>query len=100
MGIIKCPKCNNEALDKLKDIVRYLSRNLEITSEPVDHFVGLQITRNQVLKVINLSQESYILKIFRKFQMDECNSRAVPADPFSHFVKKSYSTTLKKKAIT
>ena len=33
-----------------------------------------------------MTQESYILKILRKFQMDECNSRAIPADPFTHLV--------------
>ena len=75
--------------NKLNDIVGYLSRNFEMTSGTVDNFIGIKITRNRLMRTIHMTKESYILQILRKFQMDECNSRAIPADPLLTWSKRT-----------
>ena len=75
--------------NKLNDIVGYLSRNFEMTSGPMDNFICIKINRKRLMKTIHMNQEFYFLKILRKFQMDECNSRAIPADPLLTWSKRT-----------
>jgi hypothetical protein len=70
---------------KLDEIVKYLSDQFEITSGPVDHFVGLEISRDRPKKLIHVSQQSYVKKILARFGVEDCKPRNIPGDPFSHF---------------
>ena len=78
--------CSNHQ-SKLEDIVNYLSEKFEITSGPVDHFVGLEISRDRCKGVIHVSQQAYVKKILTRFRMGDCKPRSIPADPCSHLEK-------------
>jgi len=66
---------------RLEDIVRYLENVFEMTHGDVECFVGIQIRRNPERNLIHISQEKYIEKILKKFQMENCYPKTVPADP-------------------
>lgn len=83
--------CSNHQ-SKLEDIVNYLSDKFEITSGPVDHFVGLEISRDRRKGLIHISQQVYVKKILARFRMGNCKPRSIPADPCSH-LKKQFSTS-------
>jgi hypothetical protein len=78
--------CSNHQ-SKLEDIVNYLSEKFEITSGPVDHFVGLEISRDRCKGLIHVSQQAYVKKILTRFRMGDCKPRSIPADPCSHLEK-------------
>jgi hypothetical protein len=67
----------------LAEVVNYLRDQLEITSEAANHFIGLKIERNRPSLAITLSQEQYVLRMLDRFGMTNCNSKTVPADPFT-----------------
>ncbi|XP_032790482.2 secreted RxLR effector protein 161-like [Daphnia magna] len=83
--------CSNHQ-SKLEDIVNYLSDNFEITSGPVDHFVGLEISRDRRKGLIHIFQQAYVKKILARFRMGDCKPRSIPADPCSH-LEKQFSTS-------
>jgi hypothetical protein len=83
--------CSN-LQSKLEDIVNYLSDKFEITSGPVDHFVGLEISRDRPKGLIHISQQAYVKKILARFRMGECKPRSVPADPCSHLEKELFTS--------
>lgn len=78
--------CSSD-MKKLDSVVEFLSRNFEMTCGPVDCFVGIQITRDRPKRTIYFSQENYIIRLLEKFNLSECNARAVPADPFTRLSK-------------
>jgi hypothetical protein len=67
--------------------VKYLSDQFEITSGPVNHFVGLEISRDRHKKLIHVSQQSYVKNILARFGVEDCKPRNIPGDPFSHLEK-------------
>jgi hypothetical protein len=71
------------------EIIEYLQLQFEIVSRPADLFVGLLINRNRDKKYLHLSQPTYISKILSKFCMQDCHSKATPADPFNRLTKES-----------
>ncbi len=73
--------------EKLAGVVNYLAKNFEMTSGPAECFVGVQIMLDQDQNTIRLSQENYINRLLQKFNLLECATRAVPADPFSRLSK-------------
>ncbi len=73
---------------KLDEIVKYLSDQFEIASGLVDHFVGLEISRDRHKKLIHVSQQSYVKKILARFGVEDCKPCNIPGDPlFSHLEK-------------
>lgn len=82
--------CSNHQ-SKVEDIVNYLSEKYEITSGPVDQFVGLEISRDRCKGLIHVSQQAYVKKILARFRMGDCKPRSIPADPCSH-LEKQWST--------
>lgn len=83
--------CSNHQ-SKLEDIVNYLSDKFKITSGPVDHFVGLEISRDRCKGPIHISQQAYVKKILARFKTGECKPRSVPADPGSHLEKELFTS--------
>ena len=79
--------CSNHR-SKLDDIVQFLNNQFEVTLGTAGCFVGIQIVRNREKKIIHLHQEAYIKRLLTKFQMEDCNSRGVPADPHSRLCKR------------
>ncbi len=73
--------------EKLEHIINYLSHTFEMTSGPVDCFVGIKIRRDREKRSIFLSQKAYLSRNLVKFRMEECNTRKVPADPFTKLTR-------------
>ena len=77
---------------KLQNITEYLKKCFEMTFGPVDSYVGIQITRDQSLGTIKLTQTNYINRILRRFDLTDCNTRKVSADPFTHYSRNTDNT--------
>jgi hypothetical protein len=80
-------------IKRLDSVVEYLSQNFEMTCEPVDCFVGIQIVRDRGRRTIHLSQENYIARLLEKFNLSDCHARIVPADPFTRLSKNNGQDT-------
>lgn len=78
--------CSNRK-DAISDILKYLSHHFEMRSHPVDHFVGIAVTRDRIENKIYLSQPNYVKKILDKFNMSDCSPKSLPADPNSRLVQ-------------
>ena len=62
----------------------YLQTHFDIESSAADYYVGFEITRCQVSRVLFISQERYILKILECFGMSNCQIVSTPSDPHVH----------------
>jgi hypothetical protein len=80
-------------IKRLDSVVEYLSQNFEMTCEPVDCFVGIQIVRDRERRTIHLSQENYIARLLEKFNLSDSHARIVPADPFTRLSKNNGQDT-------
>lgn len=61
-------------------LLNYLKKEFEITSGPLDCFLGLEIKRFAD-GAIHVNQSGYARRILAKFRMEECNPLSIPADP-------------------
>lgn len=66
---------------RMEDIVRYLENVFEMTYGDVECFVRIEKRRNREKGLIHISQEKYIEKTLKKFQMEKCYPKSIPADP-------------------
>lgn len=64
-------------------IVAHLEEHSQMTSGPLDCYIGLDIMKNRPEKLIYVVQTSYINKLIEKFRMTDCNSVDLSADPDS-----------------
>jgi hypothetical protein len=62
-------------------MMEFLGKEFEIRSLPADRFIGDDIDRNRSQRAIHLSQQDYVKTILQRFDMANCHSVAVPADP-------------------
>ena len=67
----------------LDEVLRYLNKHFEITSKDVDCFVGISIKHDRTQQTIQLTQPNYIKKILKRFQMENCDPKLVPADLYT-----------------
>lgn len=65
----------------IKKILTELGSMVEITVSNPEVYVGLEIIRNRKEKTMFINQKSYISRVLEKFNMSNCRSNAVPADP-------------------
>jgi len=74
-------------IDMLHDTKKFLSRNFEMKDLGDASFVlGIQIHRDQSQGILGLSQRSYIEKVLKRFNMQDCKSHdtsVVKGDMFS-----------------
>ena len=82
--------CSNSSA-AIGSIVKYLGKHFDMRSTPAEHFVGLSITRNRMDKTLHLSQPEYVKTILRRFHMNDCKPRKIPADPNARMTKNSGS---------
>lgn len=75
-GLIAC-----ESYDVLEFIVNELSKSFEITLGDASMFVGLQIERNRIEKLMRIHQRAYIMQIIERFGMNDAKTVSIPADP-------------------
>ena len=78
--------CSNQK-EVLDAILEYVRTEFDMSIIPADRFLGLDITRNRKERQLFLTQEDAILRIMVKFNMTECNPKAVPSDPHTRLTK-------------
>lgn len=64
-------------------IVSYLEDHFQMTSGPLDCYIGLNIIRNRPERSTYVVQTPYINKLIEKFWMSDCHPVDLPADPDS-----------------
>jgi hypothetical protein len=69
--------CSNEP-DSLSAILTHLRTEFEMTTSEANRYLGLNIIRDRSHRLLFVNQNHYILK---KFSMDTCNPKTIPADP-------------------
>ncbi|KRZ03009.1 Retrovirus-related Pol polyprotein from transposon TNT 1-94, partial [Trichinella zimbabwensis] len=65
----------------LKELVKKLDAEFEITVGDPSNFVGLEIYRDRSKRTIAIGQKNYIRRVLLKFNMESCKSVATPGDP-------------------
>ena len=65
----------------LTAILDYLRTHFQVRSFPASRFVGLDITRDRANKTLYVSQPDFTRKMLKRYNMSECNSTPIPADP-------------------
>jgi transposase InsO family protein len=62
-------------------ILCHLNTHFDIRSLPADRFVGLDILRDRPNRKLYVSQLDFVNKILKKFNLDLCQPKSIPADP-------------------
>ena len=74
----------------IRQIIDELKKKFTISDlGPIQSYLGIKITRTPDYKTTRLSQKDYILKILKKFRMDQSNPVSTPIDP--GFIRKKYT---------
>ena len=73
----------------INDVIQYLNKNFEMRTTPADHYVGMSILRNRKDHLLYLSQPGYVKTILRRFNMDNCHPRKLPAEPNTRLQRSS-----------
>ena len=64
----------------IKEFLRELGKTFELTSKPLDYFLGLRVNISKNRGRINLDQSKYIREVLERFQMSNCKASPVPID--------------------
>ena len=62
-------------------ILNHLNTHFDVRSLPADSFVGLNIFRDRPNRKLYVSQVDFVNKILKKFNLDLCLPKSIPADP-------------------
>ncbi|KRX72276.1 Retrovirus-related Pol polyprotein from transposon TNT 1-94 [Trichinella sp. T6] len=65
----------------LKELVKKLDAEFEITLGDLSNFVGIEIYRDRSKRTIAIGQKNYIRRVLLKFNMESYKSVATPGDP-------------------
>lgn len=71
----------------IEKILSYLRTDFEITIGDAKCYVGFEIERNRLRNEMFICQESFITKALKKFNMSECVSSSIPAEPGTRMKK-------------
>lgn len=58
-----------------------LRNTFEVTESDVNSFVGIEIKRNRIERMIYIHQSSYVKRLLKRFNLCEAKSVSVPCDP-------------------
>lgn len=79
--------------DTVTGIINYLSKHFDMRSSPANIFVGMSISRDRVNRTLYVSQPEYTKKILRRFHVDHCHPKSLPADPGQRLCKNQDNST-------
>jgi hypothetical protein len=65
----------------LNEMMEFLGKEFDVRSIPPDRFIGIDINRNRIQRTIHLSQPDYVKTVLERFNMSNCSTLSVPADP-------------------
>lgn len=78
--------CSNSE-DATKEILAYLEEHFEISIEEANCFIGLQIARDTINNTLKIHQRSYLEKILKRYNMEDCKTISTPMDVNVKLVK-------------
>jgi len=82
---------NMAEIDRLK---KQLSENFEMKDlGPTKQILGMRISRDRFVGILNLSQEKYIEKFLSRFNVGNAKTRNTPLETHLKFSKRQYSQT-------
>lgn len=84
--------CSNSD-DTMNEILEYIEEHFEITVEEANCFVGLQIERDTVNNTLKIHQKSYLEKLLKRFNLEDCKERATPIDVDTKLIKSTNKMT-------
>ena len=81
----------------IEKILQYLRSEFEMTAKQAQQFIGLEIIRDRITRKTYVSLSNFIERALAKFNLENCNPKAVPADPNTKFTKKMCPETAEEK---
>ena len=76
--------CNDKNM--LHETKNFLSSNFDMKDlGDTSYVLGIEIHRDRAQGVLGLSQKAYIEKIFKRYNMDKCNTSSVPIQKGNKF---------------
>jgi Zn-dependent M16 (insulinase) family peptidase len=72
--------CSNKK-ESLQQIINHLKKEFQIWTMDADRFLGLKIHRDRQKKELAVTQPQFFLALLKKFRMESCNPKLIPADP-------------------
>lgn len=84
--------CSNSE-NTMSKILKHIKEHFEITVEEANCFVGLQIERDEINNTLKIHQKSYIEKLLKRFNMENCKGQSTPMDVNSKLVKSTDKST-------
>jgi Zn-dependent M16 (insulinase) family peptidase len=72
--------CSNKK-ESLQQIINHLKKEFQIWTMDADQFLGLKIHRDRQKKELAVTQPQFFLALLKKFRMESCNPKLIPADP-------------------
>lgn len=64
--------CNNKNV--IRDVIKHLQTKFEITVMDPECFVGILIKRDRAKQTLKISQEYYIIRIIKKFNLESAKT--------------------------
>jgi hypothetical protein len=75
--------CSNQA-GSLSRIIKHLEEQFQIRTMDAERFLGVEISRNRKKKELTAARPLFTLALLKKFKMENCHPKPVPADPHTH----------------
>lgn len=74
-------------------VICYLQQEFEITLGDMKTYVGIEIKRDRKLKQIKLTQKNYLLRVAKRFNMEDAKGISTPMEAGKHLVINNNDTS-------
>lgn len=78
-------------------IIEHLRNHFQVRSLPPNRFVGLHISRDKGNRTLSINQPDFIRRMMKRYNMEDCNTVSIPADPNYRVTAKMSPTTEQEK---
>lgn len=89
--------CSNK-IGNLRRIIEHLEEQFQIRTMDADRFLGIEFSRNRKKKELTAAQPLLTLALLKKFRMENCLPKPIPADPHTHLSSEMSPKSEKEKA--
>jgi hypothetical protein len=87
--------CSNKK-KSLQQIIEHLKKEFQIRTMDADRFLGLEISRDRQKRELTVTQPQFISALLKKFRIEDCNPKMIPADPHTQLSASMSPKTEKK----
>ena len=88
--------CSNKK-ESLQQIIEHLKKEFQIRTMDANRFLGLEISRDRQKRELTVTQSQFISALQKKFRMEDCNPKLIPADPHTQLRSSMSLNTRRKK---